>query len=282
MGGELVTKSRVDKIIVKNKRATGVEMENGEKHYGRYIISNADTKQTFLKLIDDHNLKDKIKDKINNIELTLSGFVVHLGVDMDLSGYDLNYGTVFFSPSEKIENIFNEVNHKMSNLGDLPDFSDIAFGISVPSLHDESIAPEGKHCLDIIAPCIPFNFKNNWLTGDELSRGKEYKLLKEQFADGLIKAAEQIIPDLSEHIVQKDISTPLTYNRYTLSSEGSWYDIAKIPGQKSRGPLSEVKGLYTTGNKSYPGSGVFGATLSGILTAVAVDKRNFPKEINSV
>ena len=37
----------------------GVELENGEKIHAEYIISNADTKKTFLDLIDKNKIEEK-------------------------------------------------------------------------------------------------------------------------------------------------------------------------------------------------------------------------------
>ncbi len=97
-----------------------------------------------------------------------------------------------------------------------------------------------------------------------------YKRLKEELADGLIRAAENVIPDLSKHIVVKDIATPITYERYTLSSEGAWYGMAQIPEQAGMKRLSRktlIPGLYLTGTGAFPGANIFGAMTSGLLTA---------------
>ena len=109
---------------------------------------------------------------------------------------------------------------------------------------------------------------------------KQLYLLKEAFAERLIEAAEEVIPGLSENIMVKDITTPLTYESYTLSTNGAWYDMSPTSKQWRRiGPKTPIKGLYTTGNKSYPGLGVYGATLSGVFTAIVVANHNVFNEI---
>ena len=104
-----------------------------------------------------------------------------------------------------------------------------------------------------------------------MSEDKErYKEFKEKIADNLIKAAEKLVPGLTEHIVVKDINTPLTYERYTSATEGCWYDAACTPDQsllKRTPSKTPVEGLYLTGAKSFLGPGMFGAINSGMFTA---------------
>jgi len=59
--------------------------------------------------------------------------------------------------------------------------------------------------------------------------GEESKRLKEELAKRLIKATEKVLPDLSQHIVTRDVSTALTYERYTLSSKGALYNVDIAP-----------------------------------------------------
>ena len=50
--GEIKTNSEVSQIIVKNGRATGVVLANGDEHYAKNIVSNLDVKRTYQKLFD--------------------------------------------------------------------------------------------------------------------------------------------------------------------------------------------------------------------------------------
>ena len=101
----------------------------------------------------------------------------------------------------------------------------------------------------------------------------EYLRLKEEISRKMVKAAEKVIPELADHIVVRDISTPLTYERYTGATEGGWYDIDCSPRQANLGRIrnkTPINGLYLTGAKTYPGSGMFGSIQAGLFTADSI------------
>ncbi|MGB3863930.1 MAG: FAD-dependent oxidoreductase [Candidatus Aminicenantaceae bacterium] len=263
-GGTLSLRTQVTKIIIEGGKAVGVTLQDGTQIKAKHIISNADTKLTFLRLVGEEHLEKGFAQRIKNLKMSKSGFVVHLGVDMDLTNLDLKYGTIFHYPSYNTDAAFialekNEIITDIDKMG--------FFGLSVPSLGDPSLAPPGQHCLHILL-LAPYHYKNDWMT-EEGKRGEEYKRLKEELADRLIKAAEKVIPNLSQHIVTREVDTPMTYERYTLSSEGAWYDVALTPDQAGENRLqikTPIEGLYLTGASTW-GGGTQPAILSGFGTA---------------
>lgn len=264
-GGTLALRSLVTRVLMERGRAVGVELEGGRRIKAKYIISNADTKLTFLKLVGEEHLPSRLAKRLKKQEMSKSGFVVHLGVEMDLTGLDLKYGMVFYIPSyEAMEEDF-----RVAERGEIiTDVEDIRFSMSVTTLKDpdSGLALDGQHCLDIIHYPVPYDYQGTWRTIPGEKPSEEYRELKERVADNFIKAAEKLIPDPSQHILVKEIATPLTYERYTLSSGGAWYDQAPIP-ERALPAQTEVPGLYMTGAKAHPGGGMFGAIVSGSLTA---------------
>jgi phytoene desaturase len=262
--GTLLLRTEVTKIIIEGGKAVGVVLQDGTHIRAKHIISNADTKRTFLGLVGEEHLEKGFARRIRNLRMSTSGFVVHLGVDMDLTNLDLNYGTIMYYPSYDVEAGFialekNDIITDINKTG--------VFGLSVPSIGDPSLAPPGQHCLHILL-LAPYHYKNEWMT-KEGKRGEEYKGLKEELAKRLIKAAEKVIPDLSQHIVISEVATPMTYERYTLSSEGAWYDVAATPDQACENRLqveTPIEGLYLTGASTW-GGGTQPAILSGFMTA---------------
>jgi phytoene desaturase len=263
-GGTLLLRTEVTKIIIEGGKAVGVALRDGTHLRAKHIISNADTKLTFLRLVGEEHLEKSFAQRIKNLEMSTSGFVVHLGVDMDLANLDLNYGTIIYCPSYDIEARFiasdkNEIITDIDKMG--------FFGLSVPSLGDPSLAPPGQHSLHLLL-LAPYHYQNDWMT-EEGKRGEGYKRLKEELAKRLVRAAEEVIPGLSEHIVTSEAATPMTYERYTLSSEGAWYDAAATPDQAGENRLqveTPIEGLYLTGASTW-GGGTQPAILSGFMTA---------------
>lgn len=271
-GGSLRLKTKVKKILVEGNRAVGVELDDGETIRAKQVISNADTKKTFLHFVGEENMSKEFTDKIKSIQQSVSGFVVRLGVKMELPK-ELHCGCIMYFPDYGIaENTFalaakDEIETDIGKVG---------FGLSVSSMKDADVAPRGCHALDLIYMPAPYRYNNNWMMENKV----KYNELKEHVAGTLIKAAEKLIPGLSQHIVVKDINTPLTFERYTSATEGGWYDAACTPEQsllKRLPAATPVKNLYLTGAKSFPGPGMFGAIQSGLFTADMILNKKLTK-----
>ncbi len=141
----------------------------------------------------------------------------------------------------------------------MPDESSLI--ISVPSLVDTTLAPQGKHILSIVVPA-PYSY--------------DWQNKKEEVARRIIKQAEKAIPNLSNHIIYQDISTPLTLEKHTLNTKGAMYGLQATPEQFGINRISQktpIKGLYLVGHYTRPAHGVPGVAMSGQFAAQAVLKK---------
>jgi all-trans-retinol 13,14-reductase len=249
-GGDLALKTLVKKIVVEDGKATGVELADGTMVRSRYVVSNADGRQTFLTLIGEQYLSPKLAKELKETQLTGSVFLVSLGVDIDLKAMGFDGTTIVYNRSDSIDDIYSGDPEKSS------------LWIKMHSLRDPSQAPQGMATVQIMT-LFPYNYMGYWKREKDGTRGKEYRELKEALADKLIASAEKIIPQLSKHIVCKDIATPLTYERYTLNSEGASHGWFPAPGAKMRSQKTPFKNLYQAGHWTFPGPGIFTVALSG-------------------
>ncbi|MGH9759573.1 MAG: phytoene desaturase family protein, partial [Blastocatellia bacterium] len=80
-GAEIRTDEPVERVIVKNGRATGVVLPNGDEINGRLIISNADPKVTFLKLVDAPDVNSDFRKQIENIRIDGCSMKINLALD---------------------------------------------------------------------------------------------------------------------------------------------------------------------------------------------------------
>jgi prolycopene isomerase len=176
---------------------------------------------------------------------------------------DLSCGCVMYFPS------FDSDEHQFSlwEKGQMElDSSSMGFGLSVSTLKDKEMVPSGKHVLDLIYMPAPYDYFKN-------RAKKDYSTLKEDISQRIIEAAENVIPELGNNIIVKDVSTPITYERYTGATDGAWYDIDCSPEQALFGKIrnkTPIRGLYLTGAKTYPGSGMFGSIQAGLFTADSI------------
>jgi phytoene dehydrogenase-like protein len=258
-GGDLTLKTLVKKIVVEDGKTTGVELADGTMVRSRYVVSNADGRQTFLKLIGEQYLSPKLAKELKETRLSDPVFLVSLGVDTDLKAMGFDGTEIIYNRSNNIDDIWGGDPEKCS------------LCIMMNSLRDPSQAPEGMATVQIVTP-FPYNYMGYWKREKDGARGNEYMELKEALADKLIASAERVIPQLSKHIVCKDIATPLTFERYTLNSEGASHGWFPAPGAKMRSQKTPFKNLYQAGHWTFPGFGILTVALSGRNAAKLVLK----------
>ena len=254
-GGELQLGTKVTKILVENNTATGVETAKGNKISAKYVVSNADARQTFLSLIGSEKLSSKFLNRLEQMEPSISFFQVWLGVDMNLREKGIiEHETICYS-SYDLDYVYNSI---------LQDKFEEGFGICTPTLYDPGLAPENQHIISLIN-IIPYDYKENWET-ENGKRGSSYKKLENEAMHRLIKKAERVIPELSKHIVFSEAATPLTLERYTENYKGAAYGWAQTPDQSGLSrlqPKTPIKNLYLAGHWTSPGGGTITVALSG-------------------
>ena len=267
-GGTVNLKTKVDKIIVENGKAVGVKLEDGREIRSKFVVSNADYKQTFTRLIDGKHLDKEFIKKVRRAKVSETMFCVYLGTSLDRNSLKGLAHHVFYFPNYSKSFLEKDAND--------PDFfKDCGMMISIPSLADDSLAPEGKSVITLTT-FAPYNYLNKWRTKNG-KRTRGYKKLKQRITNQLIATAERVIPDLSKHIIFKEISTPLTYERYTLNSEGasagwSWDPKYSFIKQFTAFVKTPIKNLFTAGHWSLSPGGLPSAMLTGKIVANTILK----------
>jgi len=253
-GGTISLRTRVDRIMIEDGMAIGVKLADGREVRSKFVVSNIDWKQTFTKLIDRHYLEEEFVTQIEKAKVSESAFCVYLGTDLTKRCFEGLAHHIFYLPA--YGKPFLEKDANDSNF-----FQDCSLGISLPSLSDNSLAPQGKSVV-VLTTYTPYHYLGKWKTKDG-RRTEAYRKLKEEVAGQLIAIAEGVIPDLSQHIIVRDITTPLTYERYTLNSEGatagwSWDPRLTLTTKYSSavGSLrTPIRNLFTCGHWCFsPGS----------------------------
>ncbi|TJU91085.1 MAG: amine oxidase, partial [Mesorhizobium sp.] len=68
-GGTIRTGAEVERVLIRNGRAKGVVLAGGEEVYGKLVVSNADVKRTFLKLVEEKELPDIFLRRVRNFKI---------------------------------------------------------------------------------------------------------------------------------------------------------------------------------------------------------------------
>ena len=254
-GGEIQYKKRVTQILTKRRKAIGVRLKDGTVIHGKWIISNADLKRTVFEYVDMKKFPNSYLGKVLKKDQSVSGFAVFLGLDKELKDY----------PSHMAYNVDAEKLIK-NTLNGIFDPKEVL--IRIPSKIDSDLLNEGKSSV-ILLSFAPYNWAHKWNKNDP----EKYKRTKENYADMLIKLAENLIPDLSEHITLKLVSTPLTFERFSLNTQGAWYG-PKMGGLNIK-IQPPIRKLFLAG-ANIDGGGVPPSFFSGMNVGKHISKRFKP------
>lgn len=256
--GQVVVSKDVSKIIIENKKAIGVETEDGCIIKSKAVVSTASNEETYLKLIDNKYLDSYFIEKIKNQVKSGALFQLFLGIkELDKKGLE-NVTTFILGTGDDDEHSKRIYNWDIDAITD---------GAVVLTVEGTENSPKGMRSINISFLC-PYDHPENWyINGTDKEKYNEFK---ERIADKVIKNMSQYIPDLENRIVVKNIASPLTMYKYTRVTKGAIHGIAHTMSQsgKERGNLkSHIDNLYRAGQYVFPGAGIATVTVSGKLCA---------------
>jgi phytoene dehydrogenase-like protein len=255
-GAEIRTGVEVTGIVVDGGQASGVFLQGGEVIPARTIISNADPRRTFFELVGAVHLEVRFVRQVKNIRYRGCTAKVNLALS-DLPRFsgqpdDESYlgGHIMISPSlEYLERAYDEA--KYGRFSSRP-YLDIV----VPTVLDPSLAPAGRHLMSITMQYAPYHL-----------RGTTWADQREALGDMVIETLAEYAPTLKELILQRQVLTPLDWEREYGLTEGGIYHGQITPDQMlfmrpvagSSQYRSPIRNLYLCGAGTHPGGGVTGA-----------------------
>src|SRR2546427_10063352 len=163
-GAEIRCDAGVSKVLVRNGRATGVVLENGDEFNAGIIVSSLDPRRTFLQLLESNDLPSDFVSDIKRFKFRGSSGKVNLALDAlptftcmpDAAGGRLHRGAVSISPSlDYVERAYDDA--KYGEFSRRP-YMDIVF----PSMIDRGMAPPGKHVMSIFVQYAPYALNGGW------------------------------------------------------------------------------------------------------------------------
>lgn len=272
-GGELRLNTAVSHIIIKENRAVGIQLQDGSELSAKHIISNADPEVTFGKLIGRDKLNGRLRRKLDKTTYSTSALSLFFAVDMDLKAAGLDSGNYWFYQDTDLDNQYK------AGLTDtvLHEAKPPMMFLTVTTLKDPSKMHSGHHTLEAFTFVNYEPFKK-WAEQPSGDREWEYQQLKERLMTGMLTRLDEQIPGISQHVVFKDLGTPLSNVHYVNATQGNLYGSAKSVWQV--GPFafplkSEFKGLWLCGASTWS-HGVAGATASGLGVAGQILRCRLP------
>ncbi|KAK7392737.1 hypothetical protein VNO78_21184 [Psophocarpus tetragonolobus] len=251
-GSEILYKANVTGIIIEQGKAVGVRLSDGREFFAKTIISNATRWDTFGKLLKGVQLP-KEEENFQKVYVKAPSFLsIHMGVKAEVLPPDTDcHHFVLESNWNKLEESYGSI------------------FLSIPTVLDSSLAPEGRHILHIFTT----SSMEDW---EGLSR-VEYEAKKQLVADEITSRLEnKLFPGLRSSIDFMEVGTPKTHRRYLARDEGTYGPMPrKIPKGLLGMPFNTtgIDGLYCVGDSCFPGQGVIAVAFSGVMCAhrVAAD-----------
>ncbi len=247
------TEAAVNKILVENGRATGLVLENGEEFQARTIVSAIDPSTTFLDLVGPRELDTGFVRKVKNIRNHGDAAKLHLALDRppEFLGVDAagHRGRLVIAPStDHVERAFNP-----SKYGEFS--PEPVLEITLPSLADPSLAPDGACVLSAVVQYAPYKLREGWERG------------KPKFFKAIMSLLEQYAPGIGKITRHVQLLTPADIEERYRMPGGHWHHgelqadqmLMSRPVFGAEGYSTPIDGLFLCGAGSHPGGGVSGA-----------------------
>ena len=271
-GVEIRTDAEVERIIVRNGGAAGVVLKGGEEVAGRRILSNVDPQGTFLRLLDpDKELPAQFVSAIRSYRCESTSLRIELAVS--------KLPFVRGLPSQGVQSYHSGFVQVIGFMDDMDRAQELArngipadpapqMEVCFPSVHDPSLAPKGKHVMDVVVLAQPY-------------AGPDWDAIKEERADRALEQLAQYFPELPNLVEARRVYSPLDMERLFGITGGHALHGDMAPDQMAfmrpvRGwsdYATPVRGLYLCGAGTHPGGGVSGANGRNAVREVLRDVR---------
>ena len=253
-GAEIRTRSPVRRIVVDNGRVTGVETEDGEVFESYTVISNADPKRTVMRLVGARHFETTFIKRIHHLRARGNAAKVHLALDglpaIDgLHDKDLGARIVVAGDEDCVERAFDPAKYGACS-------TEPVIELSFPSVHDESLAPAGKHVLSAVVQYVPYELRGGWTDA-----------ARQALLDSIMARLARYMPDLEQRVLASELLTPVDIESEFHISGGHWHHAELTLDQflfvRPVGGAAQyampLDGLFLCGAGTHPGGGVSGA-----------------------
>lgn len=268
-GGKLLTRHRVNKIIVRDNKAIGVETAyryRGKDAFKQFsadtIISNAGVNTTFNQLISD-DFELPFRSQLNRYPPGSAHVCLYIGLKDNPAKLGFNGENLWIYDGYDHDKIYAERGRVVE--GEIS-----GCFLSFPSLKDRKAI---AHTAELISFADYQQF-HPWFDRSWKKRGSEYENTKHRITKALIAFVDKRYPGFAGLIDYCELSTPLTTEDFTGHHQGCIYGLPAIP-EKLRAswltPKTPIENLYLTGS-DVAGHGIVGALMGGVMTTLAISE----------
>jgi phytoene dehydrogenase-like protein len=284
-GVEIRTNAEVQHIRAKDGAVTGLVLADGEEIAVGAIVSGVDPKRTFFKLLDPTQLDPTFALRIRNVRAAGTVAKVNLALG----------GLPVFSALDPVEGFLNSLSGRI-HIGPGIDYLERAFDaskygefssspyldVTIPTLLDPSLAPEGKHVLSAYVQFAPFKLAAATADGKTVVKSESnWDARRRELGDTVVKTLAQYAPNLPSLIEHMQVITPQDLETiYGFTGGHIFHGELALDQLFTMRPVLDwaryktpIRGLYLCGSGTHPGNGLTGASGANAAREIIRDLR---------
>jgi phytoene dehydrogenase-like protein len=272
-GAIISTGNAVDKIIVENGRVRSVLLNDRKRINTRVIVSSVNPHHTFLELVDPTILdvgfvrelrQIKYRGSTSKVNFALKGLPKFPGsMRENLDGH------IVICPNiEILERAYDAAKY-----GRIP--QTLVLDATIPSIIDNTLAPKGKHVMSIDVRYTPYHLESS-----------DWEAMREHLGDQVVELLELYSPGFKDLIIDRQILTPIEYERQYALREGCIHHgqmgldqiLFMRPIPEYARYRTPIHNLYLCGAGTHPGGGVTGLPGYNAAREIIYDFRRSKEE----
>ena len=284
-GVEIRTNAEVQHIRAKDGAVTGLVLADGEEIAVGAIVSGVDPKRTFFKLLDPTQLDPTFALRIRNVRAAGTVAKVNLALG----------GLPVFSALDPVEGFLHSLSGRI-HIGPGIDYLERAFDaskygefssspyldVTIPTLLDPSLAPEGKHVLSAYVQFAPFKLAAATADGKTVVKSESnWDARRRELGDTVVKTLAQYAPNLPSLIEHMQVITPQDLETiYGFTGGHIFHGELALDQLFTMRPVLDwaryktpIRGLYLCGSGTHPGNGLTGASGANAAREIIRDLR---------
>jgi len=263
-GGEIRTGVDIDRILVENGRAVGVETATGEKIMASHVLASVTPTQLYGRLLRGH-VPAPQEQALRGYRYGRGNFQLHFALDRKpewlTEGID---DVALIHLSDGIDAVSKSANE--AERGMIPETPTICVG--QPSTLDPSRCPEGKAILWLQIPDAPRTIKGD-AKGEIATNGTWDEATREAYADRIEAILARHIRDFDQIKLARRAYSPADLETLNMNLVGGdpYGGLCTIdqffvfrPFAGSRNGDTPIKGLTQIGASTHPGPGMGGGS----------------------
>lgn len=261
-GVDILTGAPIEEVRVRNGRAIAVSTTSGQTFAAETIISNASAKTLYLDLVGEEHLPAEVVREIKGYRTFSTAFKMNVACERPpqyrildrlrregaLGNFDYPTYMHIAPDIDYLERAYDDAKHGWYS--SRPFITPV-----VPTMVDGTLAPAGKHVVNLFGGHAPYELKGgDWAAERENFRKTVFDTIEEYapgFRDDVIEAQLLVAPDIENivslpqgHIFHGELSTDQLFFQRPISGYADY--------------RTPVRGLYICGSSMHPGGGVSG------------------------